>query len=83
MLWRKPQICRTGLQWRIPFQTKRWAEAEQTFRADLADHPRSGWARRGLALSLRAQGRAAESDALRAELRRDWASADPLLLVGL
>ena len=67
----------------IQLQTKRWSEAEQTFRADLADHPKSGWARRGLALSLRAQGRAAESDALRAELRRDWASADPQLLVGL
>ena len=67
----------------IQLQTKRWAEAEQTFRADLADHPKSGWARRGLALSLRAQGRAVESDALRAELRRDWARADPQLLVGL
>ena len=67
----------------IQLRTKRWAEAEQTFRADLADHPKSGWARRGLALALRGQGRAAESDVLRAELRRDWASADLLLRVGL
>ena len=67
----------------IELRAKRWAEAEKTFRTDLAEHPKSGWARRGLALSLRAQGRDAEANAIRDELRRDWAGADPLLLAGL
>jgi tetratricopeptide (TPR) repeat protein len=67
----------------LQLRTHRWAEAEQTFRTDLAEHPKSGWARRGLVLALRAQGRAAEAEAIRAELRRDWPSADPLLLAGL
>ena len=64
----------------MQLRTQRWTEAEQTFRADLAEHPKSGWATRGLASALRAQGRHAEADALRATLLRDWRSADATLL---
>jgi tetratricopeptide (TPR) repeat protein len=51
-------------------------EAEAAFRADLARHPRNGWALDGLAKALRAQYRIA--DAERAEHDRDvaWRNAD-------
>lgn len=60
----------------MQLQARRWTDAEQTFRADLALHPRSGWALRGLAKSLEGQGRSAEAAVRRAELRREWRTAD-------
>ena len=50
--------------------------AEQTFRADLAVQPGSGWALDGLVRALAAQGRTAEAEALRPQLAQAWASAD-------
>ena len=64
----------------MQLQARRWGAAEQTFRADLAAHPKSGWALRGLARSLRGQGRQAEADALQADLGRVWGAADARLL---
>jgi TolA-binding protein len=58
----------------------KWLDAEQSFRTDLAEHPKSGWALRGLERSLRAQGRAAEADRLHDELRQAWGAADAGLL---
>ena len=58
----------------------RWAEAEQSFRADLVDHPRSGWALRGLVQALNIQGKVADAEALRQELRLAWRDADAVLL---
>lgn len=60
----------------LQLKAKRWADAEQSFRTDLAEHPKSGWAMKGLAQSLRGQGRTAEAEALRADLDRVWAAAD-------
>lgn len=58
------------------------ADAEATFRADLAALPESGWAMRGLARALAAQGKAAE--AAGARIRRDgvWTQADAALKTG-
>jgi hypothetical protein len=64
----------------MQLKTSRPADAERSFRTDLAEHPKSGWALRGLAQSLRAQGRHAEADTLRAALRRGWSAADARLL---
>jgi len=58
----------------------RWAEAEATWRSALAEHPASGWALRGLAQALQAQGKRAEADATRRELERSWSEASPYLL---
>jgi hypothetical protein len=64
----------------MQLQGRRWAEAEQSFRADLTQHPKSGWALRGLTRALRAQGREAQAQALLAQLARDWPVADATLL---
>jgi tetratricopeptide (TPR) repeat protein len=55
------------------------AQAEQTFREDLALMPASGWALHGLSQALRAQGKAAEADALKPQLDQAWAQADGAL----
>lgn len=64
----------------LQLRAGQWAAAEQSFRADLAEHPGSGWALRGIASALRGQGRKAEAEALQARLQRDWRSADARLL---
>jgi hypothetical protein len=57
----------------------RAADAEATFRADLAALPDSGWALSGLARALAAQGKAVEAAAVRARGERAWSQADPAL----
>ncbi|HSI56280.1 MAG TPA: hypothetical protein VLA16_01910 [Ideonella sp.] len=64
----------------MQLKARQWPQAEQTFRADLALHPRSGWALRGISRALRGQGKVAEAEALQAALNRDWAAADARLL---
>lgn len=54
----------------------RFAAAEQSFRADLARHPGSGWALRGLGRALAAQGREGEARTTRAQLAASWARAE-------
>lgn len=58
----------------------RWAEAERSFRADLVNHPRSGWALRGVAQALEAQGRREEARAPREQLNTAWSNADAALV---
>jgi tetratricopeptide (TPR) repeat protein len=55
------------------------AQAEQTFREDLALLPDNGWALSGLAQALRAQGKPADADALKPQIQRAWAQADGAL----
>lgn len=55
---------------------KQHAEAEAVFRADLVVFPKNGWALRGLADALEAQGRRDEAEAARAELAKAWRWAD-------
>lgn len=57
----------------------RAADAEATYRADLAALPESGWALSGLARALAAQGKAAEAAAVRARGERAWPQADAVL----
>ena len=58
----------------------RHADAEEVFRAALADHPHNGWSLFGLEQSLRAQGREAEADDALAERMEYWANADVWLM---
>ncbi|MEO7335621.1 MAG: hypothetical protein ABIV63_03480 [Caldimonas sp.] len=55
------------------------ADAEATFRTDLAALPDSGWALHGLARALAAQGKSAESAAVHARGERAWSEADAAL----
>jgi Tfp pilus assembly protein PilF len=60
----------------------RHGEAEATFRQELAARPASGWALRGLARALQAQGKEAEAAKYRAELERTWTQASAALRAG-
>jgi tetratricopeptide (TPR) repeat protein len=55
---------------------KRYAEAEQVYRADLVRLPEDGWALFGLSQSLHAQDKHAEAARATARFRKAWASAD-------
>jgi hypothetical protein len=55
------------------------AQAEKTFRDDLALMPASGWALHGLSQALRAQGKLADAQALQPQLDQAWAQADSAL----
>jgi Flp pilus assembly protein TadD len=72
-------------EWTVParqdlgavlLMANRPAEAEQAFREDLAKFPENGWSLHGLATALRAQGRSADADAVEADFRRVWETAD-------
>ncbi len=64
----------------MQLQAKRWADAELSFRTDLAEHPGSGWALRGLTRALQAQGRMAEVAPVQVALAQAWRVADAGLL---
>jgi len=51
-------------------------EAERVYRQDLKRHRGNGWSVRGLAESLRKQGKTAEADQLQKEFQRAWRGAD-------
>jgi tetratricopeptide (TPR) repeat protein len=55
------------------------ADAEATFRAELADHPHNGWSLAGLAAAVEAQGRAREAAEFSTAAERAWARADVML----
>ncbi len=61
----------------MQLKLQRFAEAEQSFRADLVEHPKSGWALQGLMQALKAQGKPV--DGVQAELQKSWALADAAL----
>jgi hypothetical protein len=63
----------------LQLQLGRPADAEATFRADLAALPDSGWALHGLERALAAQGKAAEAAAVRARGELTWSQADAAL----
>jgi hypothetical protein len=60
----------------VLMRASRFAEAEAVYREDLDHFPENGWSLRGLAASLRAQGRTAEADAMQQRFETAWASAD-------
>ena len=57
-------------------QERRFAEAEQVYRDDLARLPENGWALFGLAQSLHRQGKEEEAVATDARFRKIWSKAD-------
>lgn len=60
-------------------EAERPEEAEREYEASLVQHPNNGWSLFGLEAALRAQGRAADADAVRDRLREDWARSDTLI----
>ncbi len=54
----------------------RAGQAEQVYREDLRRNPRNGWALRGLAAALKAQGRAHDAARTMRELDAAWQHAD-------
>ena len=63
----------------LQLRAGRAADAEKTFREDLAAQPGSGWALSGLSRALAAQGRAAEAQPLAPQLAQAWSAADAAL----
>jgi hypothetical protein len=57
----------------------RAVDAEASYRADLAARPENGWALRGLARALAAQGKSADAAAVRTRLDRVWTDAEAAL----
>lgn len=53
--------------------------AEQAYREDLLEHPHNGFSLLGLSQSLKAQGKAQESQQAAAEFQAAWQYADVLL----
>jgi tetratricopeptide (TPR) repeat protein len=51
-------------------------EAETVFLADLEQYPKNGWSYRGLAESLRAQGKPGQADWAQQEYAKAWKNAD-------
>jgi tetratricopeptide (TPR) repeat protein len=54
----------------------RAADAEKVYREDLKRHPKNGWALRGVAESLRAQGKTEEANQAEADFTAAWTHAD-------
>lgn len=57
--------------------------AEAAFRGDLAKHRENGWALFGLEKALRAQGKTAEADAVKARFEAAWKHADVPLVAAV
>jgi tetratricopeptide (TPR) repeat protein len=57
-------------------QERRFGEAEQVYRDDLARLPENGWSLFGLARSLELQGKGAEAEQARARWAEVWRDAD-------
>ena len=60
----------------VLLEAGRPAEAEEVYRAALADHPHNGWSLFGLEQALRVQDRTADADETRRALEAAWARAD-------
>ena len=58
-----------------------YADAEKTFREELAHHPHSGRALFGLWQSLKARGKKADAKQAEAEFRTAWKNADVKLTI--
>jgi tetratricopeptide (TPR) repeat protein len=69
----------------LPFAARHWlgaalieagrfADAEQAYRDELADHPHNGWSLLGLQQAIKAQGR--DDPAVIADLEQSWARSD-------
>ncbi len=52
------------------------ADAEKAYRDELAHHTENGWSLKGLALSLRAQGKEQDAAAVEQRFQKAWSSSD-------
>jgi tetratricopeptide (TPR) repeat protein len=57
-------------------ESRRFADAEQVYRDDLARYPQNGWALYGLSRSLKQQGKQAEALAVKLQFDKAWEHAD-------
>ncbi|GAA4471025.1 hypothetical protein GCM10023189_60780 [Nibrella saemangeumensis] len=64
----------------VLLEAKRWKEAEQVFREDLAIFPRNGWALFGLQKALEGQGANARAQATQTQFNEAWKWADTKLV---
>lgn len=60
----------------ILLASRKAADAEAVYREDLKVYPENGWALKGLADALEAQGKKAEAAAARGRFEKAWARAD-------
>ena len=75
----EPPMLASGPRLRLgsmQLRAKRFALAEQSFRADLAAHPANGWALSGLEKALAGQSKAAEASSAQRDLARSWVLAE-------
>ena len=61
----------------VLLELKRYADAEQVYRDEIADHAHNGWSLFGLKTAIEAQGRA--DAAVDADLQESWARSDTWL----
>ena len=61
----------------VLLELARYAEAEQVYRDEIADHPHNGWSLFGLKTAIEAQGRT--DPAVDADLEASWARSDTWL----
>jgi tetratricopeptide (TPR) repeat protein len=59
--------------------SKRYIDAEKSYREDLQDHPNNGWALQGLKNVLQAQGKTSEAQLVATDLDKHWKNADTKL----
>jgi len=64
---------------RVLLMDGQYAEAEKTYREEIARNPRNGRALFGLAQALRKQGKMSSAELVQREFERAWASADTKL----
>ena len=69
---------RQRLGW-MQLRARRFAAAEQSFRDELALHPRNGWAFNGLQAALKEQGKNTEALAAQRDMAGSWPLADRAL----
>lgn len=75
----EPPQWHSPIRWTLGdalLEAGRAADAERTYREDLARFPDNGWALRGLAASLRAQGKRVAAGEAEARLHKAWQAAD-------
>ncbi len=75
----EPPALANGPQQRkgdMELRAKRFAQAEKSFRIDLARQPLNGWALHGLAKALAGQGKDAQAQAAQGDLANSWVRAD-------
>ncbi len=78
----EPPVLANGPRQRLGWmqlRAKRFAAAEQSFRDELAIHPRNGWAYNGLQVALTQQGKKTEALAVQRDVASNWAMADKAL----